>query len=83
MASGFLISCVPSEGKLPKKAKINDQGAMVRFLRNSWAAANFMRKYIDHKDQNPIVTVQIFDSNGYLERTLLNKEAVEEFITDV
>lgn len=77
MAQGYLVTCIPSDGKRPKKSKEEtDVGSMIRFLR---PVRNFIQRYIDPTDTMPIVTVKIFNSNGYLERIVKNKDAVVEF----
>lgn len=78
MAQGFLVSCVPSANKLPKK-KGDMDGMMIRLLRNRGPVRRFLQQYIDPADPQPLIKVLVFNSNGYLERTVENADAMAEF----
>lgn len=73
MSQGFLVSCVPSKSKRRKDRA-------VRLLHYSYSAANFIKQHIDPNDENPDVSVMIFNSNGYFEREIKGKEAFTEFV---
>lgn len=77
MSQGFLVICVPSKSKKPRRDK---QGTKkVRLLNSKYSASNYVKKYIDPTDEEPTLTVQVFNTNGYPERIVKGKEALAEF----
>lgn len=70
MAGGYLVSCVPTKGGGPKQ----------RLLKQKRSVAHFLKTHIKQEDQNPTVMVQCFNSNGYHDKNLNGKEAVDAFV---
>lgn len=67
MSAGFLVSVVKS----PNITK-------TRLLRRERAVKNFLKMHVKPAD-SPSVTVQVFNSNGYLSHVVVNEEAIKEF----
>ncbi len=80
MGMGWLITCVPSKKKKPKKDAEGTQ--KVRLLHTPSAAKNFVKTYMDKNDPEPSITVEVFNANGYPERTVTDKDALQEFCKD-
>lgn len=78
MSQGFLITCTPTKSKQGAAAPV----IKTRLLKHTWSATNFIKSHIKPGDDNPLVTVQCFNSYGYPDRILVGEEAVKEFVTD-